>query len=181
MVEERNGFMDVLRIHVTQELLESAESAGCFVSLAGMVRHVERVGVFYAVVAAPEAGTGNFQIFAAAPRGVQVQRLAEGRFQHPEHFPADVVGHLFHVVHDIPGAWEHGIVHALEDVAAGGAVRLPVGGPEGHVDMAAVNDVAMEEFSCDGECVAQGGHLLLKGGSVENGRQGHGELRKAPA
>ena len=53
--------------------------------------------------------------------------------------------------------------------------------PEGHVDMAAVNDVAMEEFSCDGECVAQGGHLLLKGGSVENGGQGHGELRKAPA
>ena len=49
------------------------------------------------------------------------------------------------------------------------------------VDAAVHHKVVQLGVGCDGECVAQGGHLLLKGGSVENGGQGHGELRKAPA
>ena len=165
--------MDVLRVHVAQELLEGAEGAGGLIRLARMFRHVKRVCAFNAVVAAPEAGTGDFQVLAASTGGVQVQRLAEGRFQHPEHLPADVVGYLFHVVHDVPGARENGVIHALEDVAVRGAVHFPVGGPEGHVDMAAVDGVAMEEFSGDGEGVAQGGNLFLEGISMENGGQWH--------
>ena len=178
MVEERNGFMDVLRIHIAQKLLEGAEGAGGFISLAWVFRHVKRMGAFNAVVAAPETGTGDFQVFAAAPGGVQVQRLAEGSLQHPEHFPADVVGHLLHIVHHVPGALEDGVIDALEDVAVRGAVCLPVGGPEGHVDMAAVDGVAMEEFSGNGEGVTQGGNLFLKGIGMENGGQRHGRKRK---
>ncbi len=131
------------------------------------------MGVFYAVVAAPEAGTGEFPGICGRPARSTGSASGGRAFSAPGAFSSGCGWLPFHVVHDILGAWEHGIVHALEDVAAGGAVRLPAGGPEGHVDMAAVNDVAMEEFSpAMAKCVAQGGHLLLNGGSVEKRRTG---------
>lgn len=133
------------------------------------------MGVLNAVVTAPETGTGKLQVLAAAAGRIQVQRLAEGRFQHPEHLPADMVGHLFHVVHYVPGAAEDGIIHALENIAVRGSVRLAVGGAESHVDVAAVDGVTVEEFPGNSECVAQGGHLFLQGMGVENGGQRHGK------
>jgi len=42
--------------------------------------------------------------------------------------------------------------------------------------VAAVNGFATEEVSCDGKRVAQGGHLFLNGGGMENG--GYEKLKK---
>ena len=175
VVEKGNGFMDVLRIHVAQKLLKGPEGFGGFIGLARVFRHIARVGIFDAVVAAPVSRPVEFQVFAPSAGGIQVQRLAEGSFQHPEHFPPNVVGHLFHIMHHIPGAWEYGVIHPLENVAVRGAALPAVGCPERQVDVAAVNRVAMDKFPGNGECVTEGGNLFLHGMGMEDGGQGHGK------
>lgn len=69
VVESGNGFHDVVRIHVADQVLEGAECKSGLVRLAGVFHHVVGMRACQVIVAAPDAVAGNVDVVAAARAG----------------------------------------------------------------------------------------------------------------
>lgn len=69
VVEAGNGFHDVVRVHVADQILEGAERESGLVGLAGVFHYVVRVCAGQIVVAAPDAVAGDVDVVAAARAG----------------------------------------------------------------------------------------------------------------
>ena len=173
MMEARYGFHDVVRIHVTNQILEGPKGKSCLVGLAGVFHHVVGVRAGQVVVTAPDAITGDVNVVASSPGRVEVEGLAGGIFQAAQDFPVDVTRDFFHIAHDGFGVFEDVIVDALEDIGIFRPVAFTVGGLVSGVDVPAGDFLPGDEFPFNGEEVSNSGDTAQKlVGSCRYGERG---------
>ena len=70
-----NGFHNVVRIHVADQVLERSEGETGLIGLARVFHYVVRMRAGQIVVAAPDAVSGDVYVVAPAARRVEIQRL----------------------------------------------------------------------------------------------------------
>ena len=180
MVESGNGFHDVVRIHVADQVLEGSECKSGLVRLAGVFHHVVGMRACQVIVAAPDAVAGNVDVVAAAACRIEVEGLPGRVLQAAQDFPVDVPRDFLHIAHDGSGVLEDIVVDALEDVGVFRPVAFAVGGLVSGVDVAAGDFLAGDEFPFNGEEVSNSGDTAqeLVGVCRCGKRSGHVEGRE---